>query len=84
MLRKRDIGKKILEKMLRMEYIGARHMAYEDISKGFPKHLAGEVRNVADDLIRINLILKKPTRYGLRISLNPHKMDEIERVVRNS
>jgi len=78
-----NIRKKLLEKMLRLEYIGARHMAYDEAGKGFPKHLRKEVKRAADELIRSEIILRRPTSYGLRISLNPHKMDEIERIVRD-
>jgi len=79
----RDIAKKVLEKMLRKEYIGARHTAYENAYKGFPKHLAGEARKVTDNLIRENLIIRKQTAYGLQISLNQFKMDEIENRIRD-
>lgn len=79
----KEIAKKVLEKMLRQEYIGGRHMAFAEISKGFPKHIAGNVRAVAKNLIRLGLIMQKRTSYGLRISLNPHRMNEIEKIIRD-
>lgn len=79
----KEIAKKVLEKMLRQEYIGGRHMAFVEISKGFPKHIAGNVRAVAKNLVRLGFIMQKRTGYGLRISLNPHRMDEIEKIIRD-
>jgi hypothetical protein len=78
-----DIAKKILEKLLRKEYIGARHTAYEHAYRGFPRHLAGKARKITDELIRNNLIIRKQTGYGLQISLNPLKMKEIENIIRD-
>lgn len=80
---KTDVTKKILEKLLRKEYIGARHTAYEHAYRGFPKHLAGKARKITDDLIRTNFIIRKQTGYGLQISLNPLKMKEIEKIIRD-
>lgn len=78
-----NITKKILEKLLRKEYIGARHTAYEHAYKGFPKHLAGKAKKVTNNLIRMNLIIRKRTAYGLQISLNPLRMREIEKIIRD-
>lgn len=79
----RDVAKKILEKLLRHEYIGGRHTAFENVSKGFPKHLVGEVRKTAKELVKMNLIMQKITSYGLQISLNPRKMEQIEEIIRD-
>ncbi len=38
----------------------------------------------ADELIRLNLLLKKPTHYGLQISLNPDRAHEIAAIVRRT
>jgi len=78
-----DVAKKILEKLLRHEYIGGRHTAFENISKGFPKHLVGEVRKTAKELVKMNLIMQKITSYGLQVSLNPRKMEQIEEIIRD-
>jgi hypothetical protein len=55
------------------------HTAIENLPKGFPKHLRGQVKEVAED----GLLLKKPTSYGLQVSLNPHRLADIEIIVRN-
>jgi len=79
----RDIAKKILEKLLRHECIGGRHTAFENVSRGFPKHLIGEVRKTAKELVKMNLIMQKITSYGLQVSLNPRKMEQIEKIIRD-
>jgi len=79
----RDIAKKILEKLLRHEYIGGRHTAFENVSKGFPKHLVGEVRKTARELVKMNFVMQKITSYGLQVSLNPRKMEQIEKIIRD-
>jgi hypothetical protein len=79
----RDVAKKILEKLLRHEYVGGRHTAFENVSKGFPKHLVGEVNKTARELVKMNLIMPKMTSYGLQVSLNPRKMEQIEEIIRD-
>lgn len=78
-----DVAKKILEKMLRYEYIGGRHTAFENLSKGFPKHLVGEARKTTKELMKMGLITPKMTSYGLQVSLNPRKMEQIEEIIRD-
>ena len=79
----RDVAKKILEKLLRHEIIGGRHTSFENISKGFPKHLVGEARKTGKELMKMNLIMPKITSYGLQVSLNPRKMEQIEEIIRD-
>ncbi len=75
------IQKSILEKMLKDTRVGGRHTAVENLKKGFPKHLRGEVGIQIRMLIKMGLILPKPTGYGLQVSLNPHMMDEIRKII---
>jgi len=79
----RDEAKKILEKLLRHEYIGGRHTAFENVSKGFPKHLVGEAKKTARELVKMNFVMQKITSYGLQVSLNPRKMEQIEKIIRD-
>jgi hypothetical protein len=78
-----DIQKAILAKLHRHGYIGGRHTSIDNIPKGFPKHVYGKVKKVAKELTKQNLIIVKPTAYGLQASLNPYKMDEIEKIIRD-
>lgn len=67
----------ILSKLFRHRIIGEKHTAFEHITSGIPKHFAGAAKIAAEELIMQNLILAKPTSYGLQISLNPDKLEEI-------
>ena len=76
-----DFKKIILRKLFRRRVIGGKHTAIEHLTKGLPKHVAGEAKNAVNELIKEGLILSKPTSYGLQVSLNPEKIDEISRII---
>jgi len=78
-----NIIKAILTKFHRHGYIGGKHTSIDNVPKGFPKHLYGKVKKATKELIKQNLIIIKPTAYGLQVSLNSHKMDEIEKIIRD-
>lgn len=73
----------MLNKLLRHGYIGGRHTALENLPKGFPRHLYKEAIKTAKKLIKKGLITPKPTSYGLQVSLNPHKIAEIEEMIKD-
>jgi len=73
----------ILKKLYRHRIVGGKHTAFEHVMSGIPKHLAGDAKRAADELIKEGIILTKPTSYGLQISLNPERMDEILRIIEN-
>jgi len=50
--------------------VGGKHTAFEHITAGVPKHLHGEAKKAAEELIKEGLILTKLTGYGLQIMLN--------------
>jgi len=77
------LSKKILAKLHKHGYIGKRHTSIDNVPKGFPKHLRGEIMKATKRLIREGLIIAKSTAYGLQISLHPHRMAEIERIIRD-
>jgi hypothetical protein len=74
-------AKAVLEKLLRHGYIGGRHTALENLPKGFPRHAYGEVMETVETLKRQGLIILKPTSYGTQVSLDPHRMVEIEKII---
>jgi len=76
------LKKTLLRRLLADRIIGGRHTAIENLPKGFPKHLRGQVKDVVKDLFKEGLLLKKPTSYGLQVSLNPNRLAEIDRIVR--
>ena len=73
----------ILRKLFRKRIIGEKHTAFEHVISGMPKHFAGEAKDAAEELIKHGLILKKPTNYGLHISLNPCRLEEITKIIEN-
>lgn len=75
--------KAILHKLLRHGYVGAKHTALENLSKGFPRHMHKELMKTADKLIKKGLITPKPTGYSMQVSLNPRKMPEIEGIIKD-
>jgi len=45
------------------------------------KNLRGEVKKAAEKLIRKGFLRVKPTSYGLEVSVNPDKLEEIKRII---
>jgi len=75
------IQKAILRKMYFDRIIGGKHTAIENLKKGFPSHVRGDVDDEVKELIKDGLILPKVTSYGLQVSLNPRMIPEIERIL---
>ena len=75
-----EIRKWILKKMMRHNWWGGKHTAFDNIPKGSPKHIWKEIRNELELLIKENYVLKKPTGYGLHVSLNVKMKAEIEKI----
>ena len=76
-----NIKKIILRKLFRHRIIGGKHTAIENLTKGLPKHWIGAAKDAIKELIKERFILTKPTSYGLQISLNPEKIDEISKII---
>ena len=67
----------ILDKFARHGWWKARHTSFDNIAKGAPKHLRGRIKEAAEQLIKDGFLLQKPTSYGLEVSLNFERKDEI-------
>ncbi len=69
----------ILAKMVRHRFWKHKHTSIHNLPKGLPDHLRSrkEVRVVIDDLVK-EFLIKKPTNYGLEVSLRVDKKKEIE------
>ena len=76
-----EIRRKILYKMARHNLWGGKHTAFDNIPHGFPKELWKDVRKEIEELIKEGIIVKKPTGYGLHVSLNVGKKAEIEKII---
>ena len=76
---KEDIERVLIRKLVYMGKWNANHTSFDNLPKGFPKHLRGMVKDAAKDLIKKGILLSKPTSYGLEVSLNIKMKKEIER-----
>ena len=76
-----DLKKIILRKLYRHRIIGRKHTAIENLTKSLPKHLVGDAKNVIKELIKDEFVLTKPTSYGLQVSLNSEKIDELSKII---
>ena len=68
----------IVKKLFQHGYVGGRHTDIENLKKGLPSHFKGDVKDAAKELINEEILIPKPTSYGLHVSLNPRKREEID------
>jgi hypothetical protein len=61
--------------------INERHTAVENLSRGVPSHMRGEIQSGVRKLIKMGYIIPKTTSYGLQVSLNHHMIAEIENAI---
>ncbi len=75
-----DIKRFILRKLVRHRMWMHKHTSIHNLPKGLPDYLRSkkEVRKVIETLLKEDLLLSKPTNYGLEVSLNIQKKKEIE------
>ena len=83
MLTDDEIKGRIIRKLFRRGNWGASHTSFENLKKGFTQRDTGKqgskkVDKMGESLIKENLILSKPTGYGLKVSLNPKMIDRIQ------
>ena len=81
------IRAKLLFSLARKRKWGASHTAYENMFRQFRSESLGKAgikyaKDIAEELIRGGFILKKPTHYGLQVSLNPIKAGEIKNIIK--
>ncbi|MCX6821787.1 MAG: hypothetical protein NTW30_03335 [Candidatus Aenigmarchaeota archaeon] len=77
-----EIKDLILHKLFMRRCWGAKHTSFENLDRGFKPQELGKkgykrIMDMGKDLIRENLLLSKPTYYGLEVSLNPKQKDII-------
>lgn len=77
-----DVKKRILYKMARKSLWGGKHTAYDEMWKrGIPQEHWADFKDGLDALIKEGFVVKKPTGYGLHISLNVRMKAEIEKII---
>lgn len=68
----------IVKKLFHHGYIGGRHTDIENLKKGLPSHVKGDIKEVVHELIKEEILMPKQTSYGLHVSLNPRKREEMQ------
>lgn len=76
------ITARLLYHLRKKNVIGAKHTHYDTLKFGFPKHLGKEVESSAKELIKKGWLVTKPTGYGLQVSLNKDRINEIEEFIK--
>lgn len=82
MLTEEQIKATILFKLHKRGNREGSHTAFDSLKKGwkdedFGKHGVKLVDMMAKELIRQELVVRKPTHYGMQVSLDPRKVEEI-------
>ncbi len=72
-----DTSKAILRKMFYDRRIGGRHLGLEDLKRGFPSHLKGDVDKKLQKLVKENFVLQHPTSYGPQYALNHLRLQDV-------
>lgn len=69
--------------MLRGPYVGGRHTSINNLPKGFPKSDRGQVKSVADRMIKEGYFIlhKKPD--SLHVSLNPSIIASVKKEIKS-
>jgi len=77
------IKKFIIRKLYRKRMWLHKHTNINNLPKGLSNKLrvSKEVKRVIGELLKDQILLSKPTHYGLEVSLNPKKIKEIEELV---
>jgi len=54
-------------------------MLIDNLVKGYPSYLKGKMKDDVDNLLRKNILVKKPTRHGYAVYINVEHRLMIER-----
>ncbi len=69
----------IVKKLFHHGYIGGKHTDIENLKKGLPGHVKGDIKEAVEELIKEEILIPKSTSYGLHVFLNPRKRSEIDK-----
>jgi len=72
-----EIKGKILHKLTRLGKFKHSHTSIDNLPKGFPKDIRGNVKYHVEELIKEGIFFIKPTSYGMEVSVNPEKKEKI-------
>lgn len=71
----------IFRKLFWMKKIGASHTSFDNLPKGFPRNMWKDIKKIGKELIRKNYLLTGKHSYGMGISLNPKRLNEIVEII---
>jgi hypothetical protein len=77
-----NIKATLLYHLRRRKVIGGVHTPFDTITRGFPSHQGKKVKKVAEELVKHGYLITKPASYGLQVSLNKDKLQEIEAFIK--
>mgnify|MGYP001562737666 FL=1 len=77
------IKKFIVRKLYRKRMWMHKHTNINNLPKGLSNELrvSKEVKKTIEELLKEQILLSKPTHYGLEVSLNPKMIREIEELI---
>lgn len=84
-----EIKARLLFSLARHRKWGESHTAFENVFRQFKTASLGKAgmkmaKDAYDDLKKEGFIIEKPTGYGLQVSLNPKKSQEIKKIISDS
>lgn len=73
----------LLKKLYLAGKIGHSHTPFENLHKGFPSELGKDVKQIAKMLARKGLLILSKHNYGVGVSLNHKRLQEIKTLIEN-
>jgi len=64
LINKNKLKALILDKLSRHTYWGGKHTDFENLQKGVPQHLKGQMKDAGKELIKEGFLLPKPLTMG--------------------
>lgn len=71
------IRRGIIKKLYSLDKWASNHILIKNLESGFPSHEIGKIKEVINLLIKDKLLIPKPTKHGMAVSLNESVKDEI-------
>ena len=79
---KEKLRSNIVKKLYAHKAFAKGHLLFERLQHGVPKHLAGFVRDVLDELVKQGIVLHYgKTKHGHAYQLNIERLQEIEQII---
>jgi len=72
-----DLQVDLLFKLWRNRCFGKGHMLIDNLVGGFPSHIKGQMQGELDELIKKNVVIKKPSKHGKAVYINYEFKDKI-------